>query len=107
VCTTFLVNMGKAKYAFITAVPLVFVGVVTLSAGVLSIRNIFWPMTTHPGTVFQGYLDSTLMTLFIIGVVLVVVDAARRCYKTLHGAPVPVEAFGPPEIKDGPPTRCC
>jgi carbon starvation protein len=107
VCTTFLVNMGKARYAFITAIPLLFVGTITLCAGVLSIRNIFWPMTLKPATAFTGYLDSTLMSLFILGVVLVVADAARRCYKTLNGAPVPEEAFGPPEIKDGPPARCC
>jgi carbon starvation protein len=105
--TTFLVNMGKARYAWITAVPLVFVGVTTLSAGVLSIKTIFWPMTRVPATAFQGYLDSTLMVLFVAGVVLVVVDAARRCWLTLHGAPVPVEAFGPPVIKEGPPARCC
>jgi carbon starvation protein len=107
VCTTFLVNMGKARYAFVTAVPLLFVGTVTLCAGVLSIRNIFWPMTATPATAFTGYLDCTLMSLFILGVILVVVDAARRCYQTLNGAPVPEEAFGPPEIKDGPPARCC
>jgi len=107
VCTTFLVNMGKARYAWITAVPLLFVGTITLSAGVLSIRNIFWPMTFKPATAFTGYLDCTLMVLFILGVILVVVDAARRCWKTLHGAPVPEEAFGPPEIKAGPPARCC
>ncbi len=40
VVTTFLVNMGKAKYALITAIPMCFVGVTTLTAGVLSIKNI-------------------------------------------------------------------
>ena len=108
VCTTFLVNMGKARYAWVTALPLLFVGTITLSAGVMSIRNIFWPMTLVPGKAFTGYLDSVLMTLFIIGVILVVFDAARRCWKTLHGEPVPEEAFGPPELKEGtPPARCC
>ena len=107
VCTTFLVNMGKARYAWITGVPLLFVGSITLCAGVLSIRNIFWPMTLKPATAFQGYLDCTLMSLFILGVILVVCDAAWRCYRTLNGAPVPEEAFGPPVIKEGPPARCC
>ena len=36
VVTTFLVNMGKTKYAWVTAVPMCFVGVTTLTAGVLS-----------------------------------------------------------------------
>src|SRR6202140_896072 len=39
VATTFLINMGKQKYAWITAVPMCFVGVTTLTAGVLSIKN--------------------------------------------------------------------
>jgi len=107
ICTTFLVNMGKARYAWITAVPLLFVGTITLTAGVMGIRTIFWPMAHKPATAFQGYLDTTLMALFIAGVILVVADAAWRCYRTLHGVPVPEEAFGPPVIKPGPPARCC
>jgi carbon starvation protein len=108
VATTFLINMGKPKYAWITAVPMCFVGVTTVSAGVLSIKNIFWPLTSQPGQAFTGYLDSTLMTIFIAGVVLVVFDAVRRWILVLKGAPVPQEAFGPPltaagEVKMG----CC
>jgi carbon starvation protein len=97
VVTTFLVNMGKAKYAYITALPMCFVGVTTLTAGVESIKNIYWPLAQQPGHAFQGYLDSTLMVIFIVGVVLVVIESARRCWKTLHGTPIPVEAFGKPE----------
>jgi carbon starvation protein len=108
VTTTFLINMGKKQYAWITAVPMCFVGVTTLTAGVMSIQNIFWPLTQKPGMVFTGYLDSILMTIFILGVILVVFDAVRRWIKTLNGAPAPVEAFGPPltdagEVKMG----CC
>ena len=91
--------MGKARYAWCTAVPMVFVGVTTLTAAVLSIKTIFWPMAMKPGTHFQGLLDSILMSIFIGGVVLVLFEAARRCWKTLHGQPIPPEAFGPPEIK--------
>jgi carbon starvation protein len=108
VATTFLINMGKQKYAWITAVPLCFVGVTTVTAGVLGIKNIFWPLTTKPGQVFTGYLDTILVSMFIAGVVLVVVDAARRWIAVLNGAPAPQEAFGPPltaggEVKMG----CC
>ena len=108
VTTTFLINMGKAKYAPITAIPMCFVGVTTLTAGVLSIKNIFWPLTSKPGQVFTGYLDSILMGIFIVGVVLVVFDAVRRWIAVLNGAAPPTDAFGPPvmaggEIKMG----CC
>jgi carbon starvation protein len=108
VTTTFLINMGKQKYAWITAAPMCFVGVTTITAGVLSIKNIFWPLTSKAGQEFTGYLDSVLMSIFILGVVLVVVDAVRRWILTLNGAPAPQECFGPPltetgEIKMG----CC
>jgi len=108
VTTTFLINMGKQKYAWITAVPMCLVGVTTVTAGILSVKNIFWPLTHKSGQVFTGYLDSMLMSIFIVGVVLVVFNAVRRWIAVLRGAPVPTEAFGPPvtaggEIKMG----CC
>jgi carbon starvation protein len=108
VATTFLINMGKARYAWITFLPMCFVGVTTVSAGVLSIKDIFLPLTSKPGQVFTGYLDSILVGMFIVGVILVVFDATRRWVAVMKGAPAPKEAFGPPittggEIKMG----CC
>jgi carbon starvation protein len=106
--TAFLINMGKAKYAWITVAPMLFVGTTTLTAGVLSIKNIFWPLTKKPGFVFQGYLDSTLMAIFVTGVVLVLLNVARRCWQTLHGVPIPKEAFGPQVAGEGlPSSGCC
>jgi hypothetical protein len=82
--------------------------VTTLTAGVLSIKNIVWPLTSKPGQEFTGYLDSVLMSIFIAGVVLVVFDAVQRWILVAKGAPAPLEAFGPPltaagEVKMG----CC
>ena len=107
VVTTFLVNMGKVKYAFITAIPMCFVGITTLTAGVLSIKNIYLPLAQKPGKGFQGYLDSTLMVIFVTGVVLVLIEAGRRCWKTLHGAPIPEEAFGPVSKEEEVKMACC
>jgi len=99
--TTFLINMGKARYAWITAVPMFAIGAMTLTAAVLSIRDIFWPLTTRPGQQFTGYLDTALMAGFILGVLLVVFDAIRRWIAVLNGAPAPPEAFGPPSEPSG------
>jgi carbon starvation protein len=107
VCTTFLINMGKAKYAPITALPMLFVGVTTLSAGVLSIKNIFWPLTKVPGKEFTGYLDTVLMSMFVAGVILVLISATRRCIATLNGAPIPEKAFGPPIVDGQIRAGCC
>jgi carbon starvation protein len=107
VTSVFLVNMGKRKAAWLTALPAVFVGITTVTAGVLSIQTIFWPLTRVAGKEFQGYLDSALMAIFIVGVVLVASDAGRRIWKTLHGEPIPQEAFGPPEQAGAVKMRCC
>jgi carbon starvation protein len=103
VTTTFLVNMGHAKYAWITAVPMCFVGITTVTAGILGIEDIFWPLThaVAPMQRFTGWLDSVLMIIFIIGVLLVTADAVRRWVKTAKGAPIPEEAWGPPLTKEG------
>ena len=106
--TVFLVNMGKARYAWITIIPTLCVGVMTLTAGVLSIKDIFWPLTAKPGLRVQGYLDSALMAIFVAGVVLVLLNVARRCWRTLHGAPIPQDAFGPPVAgEELSPGGCC
>jgi carbon starvation protein len=105
VVTTFIINMGKAKYAWITAIPMCFVGVTTLTAGVLGIKTIYWPLTQTPGKQFQGWLDTVLMCIFVLGVILVLIEAGRRCWKTLHGAPLPEEAFGP--VVEEQKMACC
>jgi carbon starvation protein len=107
VTTTFLINMGKKQYAWITAIPMAFVGVTTLTAGVESIKNIFWPLTQKPGQVLTGYLDSILMGIFIVGVLLVVFDAVGRWIAAANGAPPPREAFGPPLTAAGEVTMGC
>ena len=107
VVTTWLINMGKTRAALTTALPMLFVGVTTLCAAVLSIRDIFWPLTQQPGKQFQGYLDTALMGLFITGVVLVVFQAGRRCLATLKGEPLPADASGPPLPPEGPKMTCC
>jgi carbon starvation protein len=108
VATTFLINMGKARYAWLTAVPMCFVGVTTVTAGVLAIATIFWPLTAVPGQALTGYLDTGLMVIFIVGVVVVVGDAARQWRAVLRGGLIPKEAFGPPsETAPGGGMRCC
>ena len=101
VSTTFLINMGKARYALLTGIPMLFVGVTTVTAGVLSVKDIFWPLTARPGQQLTGYLDSILTTIFIAGVLLVAFGALRRWIAVLNGAPAPAEAFGPPVTPDG------
>jgi carbon starvation protein len=94
VCSSFLVNSGKAKYVWITLIPMVLVGFTTVAAAILSITQIFWPLAQKPETALQGTLDAALMALFLVGVVLVVCASLSRCWATLHGAPLPKNSYG-------------
>ena len=58
--TTIIINIGRARYAWVTFVPLLFVSVTTLTAGYMSVRDSFWPMAIglDPALHVQGYINS-------------------------------------------------
>jgi carbon starvation protein len=85
--TTIIINMGKARYAWVTAVPLSFVSVTTLTAGVMSVRDNFWPMAIGPDASrhFQGYINTVLTIVMMVCVVIIMVNAMWRCTQVLRG----------------------
>ena len=92
--TTIIVNMGKERYAWVTLVPLVFVSVTTLTAGVLSVRDIFWPMAIGSNATrhFQGYLNTVLTVMMMACVLVILANAAWRCLTVLRRRRAPVPA---------------
>ena len=42
--------------------------------------------------------SSILMAMFVVGVILVLIAAGRRCWMTLHGAPIQKQAVVPPVV---------
>ncbi|MDX6614487.1 MAG: carbon starvation protein [Blastocatellia bacterium] len=78
VATTIIINMGKARYSWVTIVPLSFVATTTLVAGWESITDIFWPMTRQPETAAQGYVNSSLTVIVMTAAVIVLLDSVRR-----------------------------
>ncbi len=75
--TTIILNMGKLKYAWVTAAPLAFLATNTLYAGFLSVRDNFWPMTNNldPTISFTGWVQ-TSCTLIMMACVFVIIGAA-------------------------------
>jgi carbon starvation protein len=110
--TTYLVNDKKAAYAWCTLVPALFVLVTTVSAGVLSIQNTFWPMALRSGSELQGWIETSLMAIFIVGAILIVGSAGLRCILTLRGVPPPSAKVASREpgkvtLEPAAPYRCC
>jgi carbon starvation protein len=75
--TTILINAGRGRYAWATIVPMAFVAVTALTAGFLSVRDNFLPMTRLPDSAkaFQGWVNSGLTLVMMTCVVFVIVEA--------------------------------
>src|SRR5881227_618712 len=78
VATTVIINLGKARYSWVTLVPLSFVATTTLVAGYQSIRDIFWPQAQNPETTTQGYINTSLTVLIMSAAVIVLIDSVRK-----------------------------
>jgi carbon starvation protein len=99
VATTIVINVGKARYAWVTVVPLVFVSVTTLAAGVFSVRDNFWPMATGPDAArhFQGYLNTALTVIMMTCVVIILANAMWKWMQVLSGRVAPMPEPPPAE----------
>lgn len=113
--TTILVRSGRARFAVLTALPLVWLLVVTMTAGWQKIfhadRRIgflaqadFLETELAAGriaaekvgeiqhVVFNNRLDAAITALFMVLVAIVVLDAARVWWRTLRAGPAPADA---------------
>jgi carbon starvation protein len=71
-------NSGKAKYAWVTLVPLAFVSTTTLVAGFKSITDIFLPLAQKPETSMQGVINISLTAIIMVAAAVIMVDSIRR-----------------------------
>jgi carbon starvation protein len=78
VATTMIINSGKAKYSWVTILPLSFVGTTTFVAGWKSITDIFWPLAQEPETATLGYVNVSLTAIIMTAAVIIFVDSIRR-----------------------------
>jgi carbon starvation protein len=78
VATTIIINSGKAKYAWVTLVPLAFVGSTTLVAGFKSITDIFWPLVQKQDTYRQGLINTSLTAIIMLAAVVIMIDSIHH-----------------------------
>src|SRR6266704_23062 len=73
--TTVIIRSGRPRYAWVTLLPLAFVATTTLTAGWLSITDIFLPMARQAAAAavrFQGYLNAGLTAVMMTCIVLTI-----------------------------------
>jgi carbon starvation protein len=83
VASSAIINAGRARYVWVTMVPMFFVSATTLIAGFLNITDNFWPLIQNPATAVQGYVNSILTVIMMVCAVIILIEAAKRWYKVL------------------------
>ena len=82
--TSYIINHSKPKYAWITIVPMAFVGVTTMTAGFMNIKNIFLPLVMQSATRVQGLVNLVLTIIIMASLVIILIDAVPRWLKAVH-----------------------
>jgi carbon starvation protein len=85
--TTLIINIGRAKYAWITFMPLCFISVTTLTAGYLNIRDNYWPMAVGPNPALQtqGYVNSICTGIMMGCAIIILIATSHRSLSVLTG----------------------
>ncbi len=121
--STVLIKMGKARYLWVTAFPMAFVGVITLT-GAYELFFLFLGQAAgavDPVEVLPLYLDAGLVGVVAVLAVVVLVDSVRQWYGYLvqgwtittsevlamGGAPAVATTTAPGEGIKLPTGRCC
>ncbi|MCX6301247.1 MAG: carbon starvation protein A [Bacteroidia bacterium] len=87
--TSFIINRGRAKYAWVTILPMIFVGVTTMVAAILNIKNIYIPQISESATMVPGIINLVLTVSIIVSVIIIFVNAVPGWVKSLSPNPSP------------------
>jgi carbon starvation protein len=79
--TSYLINHGKRIYAWITLLPMTFIGITTLTGGVKNLFNLYIPQIGVTATFLQGLINASLTLLILCCVVAILVDVIPRWIK--------------------------
>jgi carbon starvation protein len=83
--TTVLVNSGRARYAPVTLLPMLFVTTTTMTAGTRLIHNDFIPMLDKKAQAMTGALNLGLTIFIMLSVGALLLLAARRWAEVVFG----------------------
>jgi carbon starvation protein len=83
--TSYIINHSKPRYAWITIIPMIFVGVTTMTAGFLNIKNIFYPQVLEASTRIQGSVNLVLTVIIMASLVIILVDSVPRWVRAVGG----------------------
>lgn len=93
--TSFIINRGRAKYAWVTILPMTFVGFTTLYAGISNIILIYIPQAMAEATRITGVINATLTVVIIICAFIILGNAIPKWIRK----PLALQVTEPPVIR--------
>jgi carbon starvation protein len=111
VAGTVLINQGRARFIWVTAIPMLWVSTTTLTAGYQLVFHRFLPAAraaTDSAAALKNNLNAWLTIVMVACVVVILADMVRRWIAVGRGTAAPVPELTPAPIEPGrPPERCC
>ncbi len=82
IVSTLLVNAGRARYCWVTLLPMCWVLITTTTGGLTQIQLQFWPMVSNAaastGDIIKGWMNIGLICVMIGCAAIIVVQCGRR-----------------------------
>lgn len=79
--TSFIINIGRKKYAWFTMSPLIFLGITTLTACWLNMKNIYLPQIQVDGTYVKGLINLVLTGIIMVCAIVILGNAIPKWVK--------------------------
>lgn len=86
--TSYIINRGRSKYAWVTIIPMIFVGVTTVIAGIKNVFLIYYPQLSEQGKLIQGSINIGLTIVILICVFVIFINAVPKWIKVIRSKEV-------------------
>ncbi|NWJ51430.1 MAG: carbon starvation protein A [Bacteroidetes bacterium] len=89
--TSYLINRGMIRYSWITITPMTFVGITTITGGVMNLINMYIPQMIVHKTVIQGSINSLLTIVILVCVLIIIAEAIPKWFKIYQSGIAPLK----------------
>jgi carbon starvation protein len=79
--TSYIINRGRARYSWVTIIPMAFVGITTLYAGITNVVTLYYPQMMTKATMVPGLINFSLTVLIIICLFVIFGNALPKWLK--------------------------
>jgi carbon starvation protein len=82
--TSYLINRGKVRYAWITIIPMAFVGITTIVAGIMNITGIYIPQIGIPKDQVRGIINLVMTIVITLCALIIFFDAVPSWMRAIR-----------------------